>query len=374
MAMSESLGTEHEVDLPQGRVRYRDTGGDGPVVVFVHGLLVNADLWRKVVPALASAGTRCLAPDWPLGSHEVPMPDADLSPAGVAGLIGEFLQRLDLSEVTLVANDTGGALTQMLMARRPERVARVVLTPSDSFERFFPPLFAYLPWLARIPGGLSFILSPPVWALAARLPFGFGALFKHRPDPAVLVSWAGPGRRNPAVRADLRRFLKAVDRSYTLAAAERLHQFDRPVLLVWSWEDHAFPISLAHRLAELLPDARVVGIGDSRTFVPEDQPDRLTAEIVEFLRAHRALPAAPYTAASERVAPSTHPSWTPTGHPRHPPHCRTAVVRRAWRLVGLRRGAGGRGRRDPRRAVPPLPGQERSLPRRIHPARRTAVR
>jgi pimeloyl-ACP methyl ester carboxylesterase len=308
MAMSGSLGVEHEVELARGRVRYRDTGGAGPVVVFVHGLLVNADLWRRVVPAVASAGARCLAPDWPLGSHEIPMPDADLTPLGVAALIGEFLERLDLREVTLVANDTGGGLTQLLMARRPERVAGVVLTPSDSLDYFFPPLFAYLPWLARIPGGLWLMLRPAIWTLAGRLPFGFGALAKHRLDPAVLASWAGPGRRDPAVRADTRRFLRAVDRRDTLAAAEELHRFDRPVLLVWSWEDRVFPISLAHRLAERLPRARVVGIGDSRTFVPEDQPDRLVDEIVEFLREHRALPAAPSgPAVPERAAPSAQP-------------------------------------------------------------------
>jgi pimeloyl-ACP methyl ester carboxylesterase len=112
--MAKSLGAEDEVELATGRMRYRDTGGDGPVVVFVHGLLVNADLWRKVVPHLASARARCLAPDWPLGSHEVPMPDADLTPLGVAALIGEFLERLDSCEVTLFANDTGGAFTQLL--------------------------------------------------------------------------------------------------------------------------------------------------------------------------------------------------------------------------------------------------------------------
>jgi pimeloyl-ACP methyl ester carboxylesterase len=308
MANSASLGAEHEVDLARGRLRYRDTGGDGPVVVFVHGLLVNADLWRRVVPSVASAGARCVAPDWPLGSHEVPMPDADLTPLGVAALIGEFLERLDLREVTLVANDTGGALTQLLMVRCPERVARVVLTPSDSFEYFFPPLFAYLPWVARIPGGLWLTHRPAIWSLVGRLPFGFGALAKHRLDPAVVASWARPGCRDAAVRADTRRFLRAVDRRDTLAAAEQLHRFDRPVLLVWSWEDRLFPISLAHRLADRLPRARVVGIGDSRTFVPEDQPDRLVDEIVEFLREHRALPAAPPGPADlERVAPSTQP-------------------------------------------------------------------
>src|SRR5215469_5235008 len=123
VARSDELGEPRTVRLPGGEIAFRERG-DGPPVVFVHGLLVNADLWRDVVPVVADAGFRCLAPDWPLGSHDCAMaPDADLSPPGLAGLIEAFLDALDLSEVTLVANDTGGALVQVLMARHPERVS-----------------------------------------------------------------------------------------------------------------------------------------------------------------------------------------------------------------------------------------------------------
>ena len=60
-------------------------------MVFVHGLLVNADLWQHVVPRLTEAGLRCVTVDWPLGSHELPVPDADLTPPGVADLVAELL-------------------------------------------------------------------------------------------------------------------------------------------------------------------------------------------------------------------------------------------------------------------------------------------
>src|SRR6187431_3451552 len=110
MAISEALGQEKEVQLPQGTIRYRERGTGEPIV-FVHGALVNADLWRKVVPELAK-DFRCITPDWPLGSHEVPMnADADLTTAGVAQLINDFLVALDLENVTLVGNDSGGALS-----------------------------------------------------------------------------------------------------------------------------------------------------------------------------------------------------------------------------------------------------------------------
>src|SRR5919107_2714406 len=105
MSVAEALGRTQEVRLPQGVVRYRERG-EGRPIVFLHGFVTNGDLWRKVVPALCE-DYRCIAPDWPLGSHSVPMdPDADLSPPALATLIHEFLASLDLTDVVLVGNDT----------------------------------------------------------------------------------------------------------------------------------------------------------------------------------------------------------------------------------------------------------------------------
>jgi pimeloyl-ACP methyl ester carboxylesterase len=283
MAVSASLGLQHEVDLPRGRVRYRERG-DGPPVVFVHGLLVNADLWRNVVPRIAEAGHRCIAPDWPLGAHELPVPDADLSPPGLADLIADLLDALDLTDVTLVANDTGGALTQILMTRRPDRVARVVLTPTDAFERFPPPVLRYLPLAAALPGSAWLMTQLLRSRWLRNLPIAFGWVTKRPIPPEALASYLGPGRRSAAVRADTRRFLRAVHPRHTLAAAEGLPSFDRPVLLAWAADDKIFGTRLAYRLAERLPAARTVFVPDSRTFVPEDQPERLAELVVDFVR------------------------------------------------------------------------------------------
>jgi pimeloyl-ACP methyl ester carboxylesterase len=285
MASSEALGTIREVDLPAGRIRYSERG-QGPPVVFVHGLLVNADLWSAVVPQVAKAGLRCIAPDWPFGAHQLPVPDADLRPPGMAALIAAFLERLDLADVTVVANDTGGAITQLLMTRHPERVGRVVLTSSDSLERFFPPVFAPLPTLARLPGAVWVPTQLLRVRALHRLPFTFGWVAK-RPIPRDLVdSYLLPSRHDAAVRQDLRRFLRGVHHRYTLAAARALPQFTRPVLLAWAAEDRLFPLGLAHRLAALLPHATVVPIPDSYTFVPEDQPALLARLVVDFASAH----------------------------------------------------------------------------------------
>jgi pimeloyl-ACP methyl ester carboxylesterase len=281
MAISAELGTEHSVDLPAGMIRYRSRGA-GPPVVFVHGLLVNADLWRGVVPAV-SEGFRCIAPDWPLGSHSVPV-GGDLSPSGVAALIGSFLDALDLEDVTIVANDSGGALTQLLMVNHPARIGRVLFTPSDCFERFFPQPFTALPTMLRAPG-MTWAMSQFMRIKPMR-PLLFGTVAKRPIAPEILDSYLGPAS-DARIRADLRSFVTQVHRRYTLAAAEKLRAFDKPVLLAWATEDKIFPLSLGRRLHAVFPDARFVEVADSYTFVPEDQPVALAELITEFAGARR---------------------------------------------------------------------------------------
>ncbi|MEU4342865.1 alpha/beta hydrolase [Nocardia sp. NPDC023852] len=285
MATSTSLGRTHEVDLAGGRIRYHETG-EGAPVVFVHGLLVNADLWRKVVPGIAAAGHRCIAPDWPLGSHEIPVPDAELTPIGVADLIAAFLERLELTDVTLVANDTGGAITQVLLTRDRSRIGRVVLASVDSYEGFLPQPFTALPLLARIPGSMRPLTEAMRIRALYRLPLAFGLATKRPVPPEIVDSYLLPSRNSAAIRKDLRRFLRSVHRSYTLAAASHFADVDIPVLLAWAREDRIFPLSFAERLAGDLPNATLKLIDDSYTFLPEDQPELLTESILEFTRLH----------------------------------------------------------------------------------------
>ncbi|MFI5735057.1 alpha/beta fold hydrolase [Kribbella sp. NPDC051587] len=277
-----ALGERRSVVLPGGRIAYTDSGSGRPVV-FVHGLLVNANLWRKVVPLVVDAGFRCLTPDWPLGAHSIAMsPQADLTPPGIAHLILEFLEELDLDDVTIVANDTGGALTQILMANHPERIGRVVLTPCDAFEEFFPAPYDRFPTLMRWPGAIwmaSRLLPLPVVYSRASV---FGCLTKQ-PIPAdVMDSYLGPIRDDGQIRRDAKRFIVEVDSKYTLAAATMLPEFDKPVLLVRAADDRVFAPQLFERLAATLPNAELVTVADSCAFVPEDQPNDLARLIVEF--------------------------------------------------------------------------------------------
>jgi pimeloyl-ACP methyl ester carboxylesterase len=278
-----ALGPPKDVRLPGGTVRYRERGA-GPTLLFVHGLLVNGALWRKVVPELAR-DFRCIAPDWPLGSHAVPLGEgADRTPGGMAKLIADFMAELDLEDVTLVGNDSGGALCQIVVTRHPERVGRLVLTPCDAFDNFPPRMFAYLGLAAKTSGGMAGLVQSMRVRANRRTPIAFGWLTKRRLPDAVLDHYVEPVIRDRRIREDARRFILGVDSAYTLAAAEKLPDFDRPVLLAWAPEDRFFPIAHAERLADLLPDARLERIEDSRTFVSEDQPRRLAELIAGFVR------------------------------------------------------------------------------------------
>jgi pimeloyl-ACP methyl ester carboxylesterase len=283
MSVSSALGEQREVTLPQGAIRYRERGSGEPVL-FVHGFLVNGDLWRKVVPELAK-DFRCITPDWPLGSHEQPMnTDADLSAPGLARLVTDFLEALDLQNVTLVGNDTGGAICQLVVTRHPERIGRLVLTPCDAFDNFPPRFFRIVLAPAALPGGTWALMQPMRLRMMRNSPIAFGWLAKHGIDDEASESYVRPSLESRAVRRDAGKVMKGLDKKYTLDAAERARDFDRPVLIVWSPEKAFFPWEHAQRLAERFPNARLERVEDSYTFVPEDQPGRLAELIAAFAR------------------------------------------------------------------------------------------
>lgn len=277
------LGPPRRLQLEAGPIEYHDRG-EGRPIVFLHGLVLNAGFWRHVASELA-ADHRCIVPTLPLGGHRLPVrPEADLSPPGIAGLVLELLERLDLEDTVLVANDTGGAFAQIAVTTRPDRVGALVLTPCDAFEHFLPRQFRFLQVLAHLPGSawqMGQVLRSP---LVRRSPLGFGLLTKHGIDDEVSAAYVESLRRSSGVRRDVTKVLKGISNRYTLAAAERLGEFDRPSLLAWASEDRLF-LDSGRRLADLIPNARLELIDDSFTYIPEDQPRRLVASIREFLAA-----------------------------------------------------------------------------------------
>jgi pimeloyl-ACP methyl ester carboxylesterase len=273
-----------EIELSAGTIEYADTGGDGPVLVFLHGVTVAPSQWRHVVAELSSE-YRCLLPHLPLGSHPRPMrPDADLSLHGIAMLVGEFLEKLDLRDVTLVQNDWGGA--QVLVAHGgAERVARMVLVACEAFDNYPPGMAGRLLCLtARVPGGLAVLAQLLRFRAVRRAPGGWGWMSKRPVPDEVMDEWFRPAREQAAVRRDLARYGRSVpSREVLLDWAERNRSFGGPVLVVWAAEDRLMAAEHGPRLAALYPQGRLVTIPDSYTLVPEDQPAALTAEIRGFL-------------------------------------------------------------------------------------------
>ena len=270
------------IELPQGQVEYRVVGPDdssAPPVVFAHGLLVDGQLWTGVADRLAARGIRSYAPNLPLGSHKIPLgPDADLTPRGVARLILDFLAALDLSDVTLVGNDTGGALCQFVIDTDATRIGRLVLTNCDAFDKFPPPPFGLLVKAGRSRAVLKLMAASGKPTFLRHSALGFGPLSRNL-DPAVTRSWTEPLGKDKAIRADTARFMAGIDKADLLDVSTRLDRFGKPVRLVWGDADRFFKLEFAHRLAEVFPDAELVTVPGARTFVPLDEPD-VVAEAV----------------------------------------------------------------------------------------------
>lgn len=272
------------VELSAGTIEYEDTGGSKPVVVFVHGVLMDSSVWRSVIAELAR-DHRCVAPTLPLGAHLHPMrAGADLSLKGLAHLLAEFLEYLDLSDVTLVVNDWGGPL--LLVADRPDRIGRLVVTSCEAFDNIPPGVPGLAAMVAALLPG-SFYLNAQLMRIRAlrRTPFTFGWMAKRPIPDEIFDRWMGPCRSQRAVRRDIRNYGKDA-RNYRRelqAATEQLARFERPALVAWASEDRVMPPDHGRGIAELLPKSRLVEIPDSYTLIPLDQPSRLALLIRQFI-------------------------------------------------------------------------------------------
>jgi pimeloyl-ACP methyl ester carboxylesterase len=268
------------VDLTAGPIDYVDTGGDGPTVVLLHGVLMNDTVWRQVMAELTPA-FRCVAPTLPLGAHRQPMrPGADLSIDGIALLVAEFLERLDLTDVALVMNDWGGP--QLLVDhRRTERIGRLVLVACEAFDNFPPGAPGRrLARLAATRGG--FALQSLLMRFATVRQSVARALAKHPVSDEMLRDWFRPFARDARVRQDLRTYCLSVPLDSGRNWSSGLADFEKPALVVWAPEDQMMPAEHGRQLADLLPDGRLVEIEDSYTLVPLDQPQRLAGALRSF--------------------------------------------------------------------------------------------
>ena len=270
------------VDLPQGKLAYRTAGpasSSRPPVVFVHGLLADGRLWEPVADRLAAQGIRSYAPTLPLGAHQIPMnPAADLSPEGIAALVRDFLAALDLTAVTLVGNDTGGAICQVMLGGDTSRIGAAVLTNCDAFGTFPPRFLAPLFHALRHPALVACITPGLRSQLVRNSPLAYGLLSSTPLDGELTRDWVRP-LDSKAVRRDLAKLARGVHPRVLLDAASRFSQFTGPVRILWGDADPLFRIALGRQLSEAFPHASLTTVPGGRTFLPLDHPDQVAGEI-----------------------------------------------------------------------------------------------
>lgn len=273
------------VELSHATIHYRVAGpedSEQPPVVFVHAFLVNGSIWSGVADLLTQRGIRSYAPDWPLGAHPISLGlQANQSPRGVAGLIGELLEVLDLDDVTLVGNDTGGALIQFLLDINPSRVGRVLLTNCDAFDTFPPAPFNTIFKLLAGPRRMKVNLLPMRLRTFRHSALGFG-LLANQLDPELTRSWIEPALTRRGVREDAARFLRSMDPDELLAVTNRLDRHDLPIRIVWGMADRSFTPDLGRRLRDAFRGAEFIEVANARTFVQLDAPELLTEQIASF--------------------------------------------------------------------------------------------
>jgi pimeloyl-ACP methyl ester carboxylesterase len=264
--------------LASGTLDVYDSGGEAQPIVFAHGLVMDHTEWSGVIDHLAR-DYRCIVPVLPLGGHRRPMAeDADLTMRGIAHLIAEVVDLLELPPVVLVANDWGGP--QITAVDRPDIVAALLLTPEEAFDNYPPGLpGAFAALSCRLPGGLSLAARSLRVPGFQRLPMTFGRM-SVRPIPREMIrAWTEGLLNEPGVRRDVRRYVASTPKGCLVDAAERFRTFDKPTRVVWATDDRTMPRRHGRELADLIPNATLVELDDCSVLMPLDQPRRLADEI-----------------------------------------------------------------------------------------------
>lgn len=279
------------IDTPSGRISYTDAGS-GPVLLFVHGVLMNKHLWRHQIDDLSDI-RRCIALDLLAHGDTEIRADQDVSVTANAAMIAEFLDALDIDRVDIVGNDSGGGICQIFAALHPDRVRTLTLTDCDASDNWPPAAFQPFVDMA-VAGGLHDALTAMLTDTSRyRAPEALGPAYQ---DPASVTDadikiYLTPFLRTEQRTRDLQRFLAAFDNRHTLAIESQLRTLRAPTLIVWGTDDAYFPTRWAHWLAATIPGAGTpVDVPGARLFFVEERPQALTAPLREHLLVHDETP------------------------------------------------------------------------------------
>jgi len=283
MSSLSTFTTTHRVETPSGRISYAAAGA-GPVALFVHGVVLNKHLWRHQLDGLSDI-RRCIAVDLLAHGDTEITPNQNVSVTANATMLKEVLDALNIDQVDLVGNDSGGGIAQIFAALNPERVRTLTLTNCDTHDNWPPE--AFKPFVDMVKaGGLRDTLEAMLADKAIfRSPGALGPAYEQ-PETVTdedIETYLRPLVRSEQRTRDLQRFVMAFDNKHTRVIKPQLHQLQAPTLIVWGTDDVYFPVTWAYWLADTIPGAKPpVELEGARIFFPEER----AGEFNRLLRDH----------------------------------------------------------------------------------------
>lgn len=277
---SKASAARRSVQTAAGRISYTEQG-TGPVALFVHGVLLNGHLWRHQLAQLSDI-RRCIAVDLLAHGDTEIAPDQDVSVTANALMLESFLDALNIGQVDLVGNDSGGGIAQIFAALHPDRLRSLTLTDCDTHDNWPPE--AFKPFLAMAAaGGLRGALEGMLADKSLyRSPQALGPAYEHpeRVADETIETYLRPLVRTEQRTCDFRRFLAAFDNVQTVRLESRLRTLQVPTLIVWGTDDIYFPVKWSRWLADTIAGTRRrVELEGARIFFPEERWTEFNREL-----------------------------------------------------------------------------------------------
>ena len=276
-----------QVQTKSGPASYIDTGGPGRVALFVHGLGTSSYLWRHVIGQL-DGQRRCVAVDLPLHGQTPAAADQDFTLPGFARFLAEVCEGLELTDIDLVANDTGGAISQVFATGHPELLHTLTLTNCEAHDNLPPKLLLPAVWLAHM--GLAARISPRLLRDIRRGRKRFYGLgyqdIENLPEDLARF-WLESQFATPELARQNQRIMTSLHARDLLAVEPALARLQVPTLIVWGTGDIFFRLKWAYWLRDTIPGAtEVVELSGARIFFPDERATELTAALRRHWDAH----------------------------------------------------------------------------------------